>query len=280
MPIEIKFTIRYTGGKADESLLDLYDAATSMHGFSKALGITVNALITKGNFRKRVDKIPNVKFFLHPPKNGSFIEIVTIVFENQAVQAIGGSVLVAVFWDFVNFTWRKATGREATPQEYQTKKILDANEFLEQEITDALEIPLQQMHRPIQNDKRIEIEIIRPRTGVILKFDIETNDYVHSQLEPEEKEGIVGNVTKYNNLSGIGRFYADFLGKTISFHSSSQLTPEEKSNLTWSLHTSNQLNGVGKIIITVDEIKSNTGLLKKYIIKNADRFNNIRQNVG
>lgn len=280
MSVELKFTIRYTGGIADESLLDLYDAATSMHGLSKALAITSNAIVTRGQVRKRVDKIPNVKFYLHPPKNGSFIELVTIVFENPAVQAIGSSVLVGVFWDFVNFTWRKATGREAEPMEYQTRKILEENEFLEQEITDALEIPLQQLHRPIQNDRNIEIEIKRPRSGTILTFDRDTYDFVNSQLEPEEKTGIVGNVTKYNNLSGIGRFYDDNLGRTISFHSSDSLTSEEVNNLSWSLHTSHQINGVGKIVLTVDEIKSNTGQLKRYIIKNADKLDNFRQNVG
>lgn len=63
MSVDLKFTIRYTGGIADESLLDLYDAATSMYGLSKALAITSNALVTRGQVRKRVDKIPNVKFF-------------------------------------------------------------------------------------------------------------------------------------------------------------------------------------------------------------------------
>lgn len=280
MSVELKFTIRYTGGIADESLLDLYDAATSMHGLSKALAITSNAIATRGSVRKRVDKIPNVKFYLHPPRNGSFIELVTIVFENPAVQAIGSSVLIGVFWDFVNFTWCKATGREAQPMEHQTKRILEENEFLEQEITDALEIPLQQLHRPIQNDRNIEIEIKRPRVGTILTLNRETYDYVTSIPEPEERTRIVGNVTKYNNLSGIGRFYDDNLGRTVSFHSSELLSPEEINNLTWSLHTSNQINGGGKIIITVDEIKSNSGQLKRYIIKNAERVDNIRQNFG
>jgi len=279
MSVELKLTIRYTGGIADESMLNLYDAATSMYGLSKALAITSNAIATKGQVRKRVDKVPNVRFYLHPPKNGSFIELVTIVFENPAVEAIGSSVLIGVFWDFVNFTWRKATGRDAQALEYQTKKILKENEFLVEEITNALEIPLQQLHRPIQNDRNIEIEIKRPRTGIVLTLNRDTYDYVNSQPEPEEKTGIVGNVTKYNNLSGIGRFYDDNLERTVSFHSLDSLTQEEVNNLSWSLHTSNQINGAGKIVLTVDEIKSNTGQLKRYIIKNAERFDNFRQNV-
>lgn len=280
MVVEIKFTIRYTGGKADESLLDLYDAAASMHGLAKALGITSHALVNDGAIRHRVDSIPNVKFYLHPPKKGSFIELVTIVFENPAVQAIGSSVLTAAFWDFVKFTWRQATGRQAELTEYKTKKLVTDNEFLTQEIEHALEIPLQLIHRPIQNDRNIVIEIKRPRTGTVLKFDRNTYDYVMSQNESEELENILGNVTKYNNLSGIGRFYDDFQAKTISFHCHKDLTDEEKQILSWSLHSANQVNGAGKILLKIDVIKSNSGHIKRYIIKNVERNDNNQQRVG
>ncbi|KAF9659243.1 hypothetical protein HBA12_03075 [Tenacibaculum mesophilum] len=274
MSVDIKFTIRYTGGVADKSILDLYDAATSMKGLSKALAITSNALVTKGQVRRRADSIPNIKFYLHPPKKGSFIELITIVFENTAAQTIGTSVLTAVFWDFINFTWRKATGREIEAQEYQTKKILRDNEHFEEEIISALEIPLQQLHRPIQEDKNIVIEIKRPRSGVVLSLNRDTNNYVNSQSDPVELTGVIGNVTKYNNLSGIGRFYDDNLSKTVSFHSSGSLTEEEVNHLSWSLHSSNQVIGAGKIRVTLDQIKSSSGQLKRYIIKKVERYDN------
>ncbi len=280
MSKEINFTIRYTGGKADESLLDLYDAAASMHGLAKALGITSYALVNDGAIRHRVDSIPNVKFYLHPPKKGSFIELVTIVFEDPAVQAIGASVIVSSFWDFVNFTWRQATGREAQLTEYSTNKILRENEFFAQEIEHALENPLQLIHKPIQNDRNIEIEIKRPRVGTVLKFNRETYDYVMSQNEAEVLENVIGNVTKYNNLSGIGRFYDDFQQRTISFHCHKDIKEEEKQILSWSLHASNQVVGAGKISITIDVIKSNSGHIKRYIIKNVERNDNAQQRVG
>lgn len=280
MSKEINFTIRYTGGKADESLLDLYDAAASIHGLAKALGITSHALVNNGNIRHRVDSIPNVKFYLHPPKKGSFIELVTIVFEDPAVQALGSSVIVAAFWDFVNFTWRQATGRPAELTETSTKRIFEGNDLLAQEIEHALENPLQMMHRPIQNDRSIEIEIKRPRIGTVLKFNRETYEYVSSQNDPEEIFNVLGNVTKYNNLSGIGRFYDDAKRRTLSFHCHKDLTEEEKQILTWSLHSSNQVIGQGKILLTIDEIKSNSGHIKRYIIKNVERNDNTQQRVS
>ena len=280
MPKEINFTIKYTGGKADESLLDLYDAAASMHGLAKALGITAHALVNDGAVRHRVDSIPNVNFYLHPPKKGSFIELVTIVFEDPAVQALGSSVLVAAFWDFVNFTWRQATGRAADLTESSTKKIVAENEFFTQEIENALERPLQLLHRPIQSDRNIEIEIKRPRVGTVVKFDRDTYDYVSSQNEPEALEDVLGNVTKYNNLSGIGRFYDDVRTHTVSFHCHNILTDEEKQLLSWSLHSSNQVLGAGKILLGIDVIKSNSGRVKRYIIKSVERHDNSQQQAG
>lgn len=276
MTVEIKFILKYTGGKADDNVLDLYDAATSMHGLAKALAITSYSLINDGKVRRRADSIPNVDFYLQPSKKGSFIEIVTIIFQNPAVQVLGSSVLAAAFWDFVNFTWKEATGRESTLTEYKTKRLLENNETLPEEISHALELPLQQLHKPIQKDKNIVIEIKRPRNDVpVVKFNSSTLDYVMSESEPEEVTNIVGNVTKFNILSGIGRFYDDRLGKTVSFHSSSEIDRETKEILSWSLHNSNQ-NRTGKIKIVADAIKSNSGHLKRFIIKNAERQNNIQ----
>ncbi|WP_300686225.1 hypothetical protein [Chryseobacterium sp.] len=271
MSVELKFILRYTGGKADESILDLYDASTSMQGLAKALAITSYALINDGKVRRKGDNIPNVDFYLQPSKKGSFIEIVTIIFQQPAVQVLGSSVLVAAFWDFISFTWNEATGREASLKEFKTKKLLEQNETLSEEISHALEIPLQQLHKPIQKDRNIEIEIRRPRSNdPVLKFNQNTLDYVMSEGEPEEVDNIIGNVTKYNILTGIGRFYDDRLGKTVSFHSSSELDENGKNTLSWSLHHSNQTR-TGKISIFADAIKSNSGHLKRYIIKNAER---------
>lgn len=274
MAKELKFILKYTGGKAEENVLNLYDAAASMHGLAKALAITSFALLNDGKVRKKGDGIPDVDFYLEPSKKGSFIEIITIAFQQPAVQILGTSVLAATFWDFINFTWREATGREAVTTEYKTRRLLEQNETLSEEISHALEIPLQQLHKPIQRDRNITIEIKRPRSAIpILKFNQNTLDYVMSESEPEECENIIGNITKYNILSGIGRFYDDRLGKTVSFHSSSALDEEGKNTLSWSLHLSNQAKK-GKISITADAIKSNSGHLKRYIIKNAERQNN------
>ncbi|WP_291274575.1 hypothetical protein [Flavobacterium sp.] len=272
MPVEVKFTIRYTGGTADESILDLYDAASSMQGLAKALAITTHALTSKGEIRSKGDSIPNVKFYLHPPKQGSFIELVTIVFEDPVARVIGTSVVVAAFWDMVDFTWRQATGRQKNPEERIARKIVEDNDLFPQEISRVLEIPLQQLHRPILHDRNIEIEIKRPRVGTVLKFNADTLDYVMSQNDPQLVENINGNVTKYNILSGYGRFYDDNVQRTIPFHISPTLTTQQKETLTWSLHHSTADNQNGKIIIDAQVVRDRLGNIKRYIIEHARKI--------
>lgn len=270
MPIEIKFIIRYTGGSADGNHLDLYDAATSMQGLARSLSITSHALLNDAQVKSKGDSTKNVDFLLHPSKKGSFIEQVTIIFHDPAVQAIGSSVLASAFWDFIKYTWREATGRNGKLLEPKSRRIVSSNEDFSQEATKSLEIPLQQLHRPILNDKDIVIEIRRPKIGVVVKFNKSTLDYVMSQEAPILKINIKGNVTKYNNITGVGKFYDDNEGRTISFYSS-ELAEEERRILSWSLHNSNGDYSAGKIFIDVDVIASNSGSIKRYMIKDARR---------
>jgi hypothetical protein len=271
MPQETKFIIRYTGGSADHSRLDLYDAATSMQGLAKALSITSHAFLNKGEVKRKGDSTKGVDFQLHPSRQGSFIEMVTVIFDDAAIKTIGASVLTVGFWDFVRYTWREATGRQGKLTEASSTKIVNGNSTYDEEITRALESPLQQLHRPIASDNKILIEISRPRTGLVVQFNIATLDYVMSEDEPVIKQDVEGNVTKYNNLSGIGRFYDDRLGRTVSFHSDRLLDDNQKRTLTWSLHNSNGDNTAGKIKIDIEVIKSNSGYIKRYVIFNAER---------
>jgi hypothetical protein len=270
MPHELQFIIRYTGGSADDNRLDLYDASVSIAGFAKALSITTYALLNKGKVKRHGDATKGVDFLLHPSRRGSFIELVSIVFDNGAVQIVGTTIITAVFWDFINYTWEQATGRDSQIHEPRTRAILNNNPSYIEEVTSSLEAPLRDIHRPIASDNNIVIEIRRPRTGVVLEFNRETLDFVMSEEDPEVVENILGNVTKYNNISGIGRFYDNDLARTVSIHSK-RLTDEQKKVLTWSLHDSNGDFAAGKIKIDVKRRLSRSGSVKQYIVVDAKR---------
>lgn len=270
MPQESKFIIRYSGGSADDSRLDLYDASKSMAGLAKALSITSHAFLNNGEVKRRGDSTHGVSFLLHPSRKGSFIEYVSIIFEDEAARLIGASILTTAFWDFVKYTWREATGREGNLEEPSSRRIVNQNPSYDDEVSRSLEIPLQEMHRPIASDNNIRIEITRPRTGVVVEFNRNTLDYVMSEEDPVIELNVIGNVTKYNNLSGIGRFYDNQRSRTVSFHSRG-LDEEQKKILTWSLHTSNGDNTAGKITIDANVINTHAGHIKRFLITDARR---------
>ncbi|MHA7944613.1 DUF7946 domain-containing protein [Formosa sp. 3Alg 14/1] len=275
---EIRINIRYIGGEADEHKLDLYNASTSLLGISKALAISTQAVISQGNdIRVKGAKIPDVQFFLHPPKKGSFIEVISILFEDTAVQALGTSVVVASFWDMLEYSWKIATGQDAIPKTKTVERIIKKNELINDELKAVLEAPLQQVHRPI-DDTDLKIQIIRPRTGKVLVLDSSTKNYVYSKNDGGLKENVLGNVTKYNIITGYGRFYSDELEKTVPFNIDKiEMSVEEESLLRWSLYKASVRGGEGKIYLKVQVINDNTKNVKRYIVKGTHTDENNTQ---
>lgn len=260
---ELNFKISYSGASADQGLLDIYDASVSTHGLARALSVTTHAFINEGQIRKRAERVVGAKVFLHPPKNGSFEELVTIVFTDPVVQFIGSSVITAAFWDFLKWTWSEALGGSHEPETPFVKRLEDRVEPLIGEIGVALESPMASLHRPIQNAVNMEISISRPRVGEMLRLDHTTMAYVNIREEGEAEEGIVGNVTKYNILSGYGRVYVDDLDRTVPFDLDSEVSPGEKEFLTKSSHDRNR--GLdGKISLNAARVLTGRGELKRF----------------
>ncbi|MGM3217857.1 hypothetical protein ACSQ5K_24215 [Pseudomonas sp. PhalM4] len=270
---ELNFKISYTGGSADEGLLDIYDASVSTQGLARALSITTHAFVNDGQIRKRAERVKGAKVYLHPPRKGSFEELVTIVFSDPVVQAIGGSVIAAAFWDFVKWTWSEAVGQQHRPQTPFVKRLEDRVEPLIGEIGIALESPMASLHRPIENSANMEISISRPKVGEIVRLNQATMAYVNILDEEDPEDGIIGNVTKYNILSGYGRVFVDELDKTVPFDLDEDVSADEKALLTRSSHDRNR--GLdGKIALHASRVLTGRGELKRYKVFGVEWLGN------
>jgi hypothetical protein len=271
---EIKFDIRYVGGDANENRLNLYDASTSILGFSRAIAIISNTLATKGEVRFKGSTIPNVEMYLHPSKKGSLIETVSVVFKEPAIQAIGIGGLVSAFWAMLEYSWKIATDQEVTTDNRIVKKIIADNETIDLQLIDALESPFQQVHRPIAKGSDMKIQINRPRVGKVIELNYDTKEYVSSIIEKGITNDIQVNVTKYNINTGYGRLYADDLKMTIPFNiDKSILSILEEETLKWSLFKSSKINySAGKILISASIINTKQNKTKRYIIVGAKKI--------
>lgn len=270
---ELNFKISYSGASADEGLLDIYDASVSTHGLARALSVTTHAFINDGQIRKRAERVAGAKVYLHPPKNGSFEELVTIIFNDPVVQVVGASVITTAFWDFLKWTWSEALGHHHEPETPFVRRLSERVEPLIGEIGVALESPMASLHRPIQNAANMEISISRPRVGEMMRLDHKTMAYVSIREEGEQEEGIIGNVTKYNILSGYGRIYIDQLERTIPFDLDTEVSAVEKEFLTKSSHDRNR--GLdGKISLKASRILTGRGELKRFKVYGVEWIGN------
>ncbi len=260
----ITFAIKYHYGDAEHGRLDMYDAAVSFQGFAKALSITAHALLNDGEIRRKGHRLEGGEIYINPSRKGSFEQIVTFVITNK--EAIGASIAAAAFYDLIKWTWSKTLDLAYEPETPHVKKLAERIEPFIGEMEEALEIPLEQAHRPIKKNPEMVIALKRPRIGEVIRLDNETLKSVSLQTDATITENIKGNVTRYNILSGYGRFYDDSLQRTISFKVEDDVSSAQKQLLTWSLHYAQEKEGEGKILIDAKKIVTAKGAVKRYIV--------------
>jgi len=171
---EIHFKISYHNGDAADGRLDMYDASVSLQGFAKALSITTHALLNDGEIRKKGNNIDGAKLYINPSRKGSFEELITLAIENPVAMSIGTSVIGAVFYDLIKWTWSKTLDLAYEPETVQVKRLEKRIEPFISEMEEALEIPQEQAHRPIKRCEDMVIVIKRQRIGEVIKLDSET----------------------------------------------------------------------------------------------------------
>lgn len=260
----ITFAIKYHYGDAEQGRLDMYDAAVSFQGFAKALSITAHALLNDGEIRRKGHRIEGGELYINPSRKGSFEQIVTFVITNK--ESIGASIAAAAFYDLIKWTWSQTLDLVYEPETPHVKKLAERIEPFIGEMEEALEIPLEQAHRPIKKNPEMVIALKRQRIGEIIKLDSETLKSVSLQTDVQVTENIKGNVTRYNILSGYGRFYDDNLQRTVSFKVEDDVSSAQKQMLTWSLHYAQEKEGEGKILIDAKRIITAKGIVKRYIV--------------
>lgn len=225
---EVRIKFAYERGIADTGRLELYDASVALEGIARATSIVTHAYIN-GEVRTRGDAAHGAKFFINSPKRGSFIYEAVI----WSAHAIGAGL----FYEFVKYSFNEAVGK-FDEHEKRSKALEQRIEPTIGELPAVLESPLSELHRPIRKEPVMKLDVMRPRGGKLASFDSDTALYLQPKTVPAPHI-IVGNVTKYNNLTGWGRFFDRLEGRTISFNISLNSSDRQKSLVTWSQHENN-----------------------------------------
>jgi len=254
----LRIKLKFEHGDADNHHLDFYDASKSFNGFAKAIAITSHAFLNKGEIRIKGNSISGGRIFLEKSQSGSFEQFITIVYENPIYSGLAASAL----WDAIKYTWNKVLNN---PEDASKTKTMERIEPYFDDLELALETPMFDAHRVIHSDKKMTIDITSPNRKGNIKLDNETLKSVEIQKLDKILTGIKGNVTRYSNISHIGRFFDDILECTIPFDTK-DLSQSEKEILSWSLHESNGAHELGKVILKVLPTYSAKSKLKRYTI--------------
>ncbi|MGP9768153.1 DUF7946 domain-containing protein [Halomonas sp. AOP13-D3-9] len=259
MGFEIKTT--YEGGMYDEGLSDLYDGSKSLNGFSRAISIVAHVLVNEEVIYKAT-AMKGIVIYRKASRKGSFVEI----FEAYPLAtAVASGITANVFYDMLKYSFNIAAGKNAEPETKRVRQLLKRKEPIIGQLHEALEEPLKEMHRPIKKNEEVTIDVGSSRKKLV-HFDKHTCEYLFNDVVSDLQEGIVGNVTKYNTLTGYGRMYVDSMSKTYSFKIDEFLSSPEKYLITWSLDEAYDNRGGGKLSLDIRSIETVDGVIKRIIV--------------
>lgn len=262
---EVNAIIRIEGGIADEGLLDIYDAANTISGLARAVNLVAHSFANDEVVRTRAQNAHGSRAYIRASTKGCFEENVDIRFTPKTIKKIGKTVIVGNFWDYLTLCWLAAVGKEHVPTTPFVHQVLKNNELFIHEIADALEVPMQLLHKSIATDQETRIFLHRPRVGDVMTLDSSTLEYVSIRDESEDRYEIVGNVTRFNVLSYFGRLYSDNDNRVISFRLSERSAQRLKSIAVSSMQEVAN-DEEGKRVFDVTPVVSSHGVVKRYIV--------------
>lgn len=255
---ELKVKFRYQNGTADTGRLGLYNASVALAGVARATSIVTHAYLN-GEVRSHGDAAHGAEFYINSPKRGSFTY--------EAIIWVGGAISGGVFYDFVKYSFNEAVGNLSQPDDMYAQLAKRIEPTID-ELPAVLESPLSDMHRPIRKEPVMIMDVTRPRGEKLATFNSDTALYLLPQTIPAPHQ-IVGNVTKYNNVTGWGRFFDRIEGRTISFNISLKSPEPQRELITWSQHENNR-GKEGLLYLSADAVVTPAGVIKRYIVKEVN----------
>lgn len=262
---EIKLTLRVEGGVADEGVLDIYDAAGTIYGLARGVNMVAHAFANDGEVKKKNKLVRGAKTVIRPSIKGCFEEQIAIQFDEKIVNEVGPTVFANVFWDYLQWTWSGAFGVDWEPKTAYVKALAKKHDVLIDEISDALEKPMQLMHSSIASNKEVKVFINRPKVRDVFQLDKETLNYVTTRDESTETEYIVGNITRSNVLSIFGRLFSDEERRVVSFSFASGEDRRVRDLAIKSMQE-HEKESKGKMNLLVSKVLSAHGVVKRYVV--------------
>lgn len=267
--IELDINIRFLGGDASLSRLDMYDGSAALFGFAKTFLISSHFLVNE-RVIFQAPAAKGVRCYLRTSHPGSWEQVVQIVVDNQEfLLGVGAATAKDILKDFTKLVLAQGIGRPARAITRHVRDLLARKGSDVEALKEATEGSLRDAHRTVGMDGRTSIRLISNRER-IATFDEGTKRYVTDVIAESGTHDVMGNISSYNVNSRRGRIYDVALGRTVPFVLDNLVPRRARIATTWSLDRRNK--GLdGDVIATVSREMTIHNEVRRYIVRDVRR---------
>lgn len=231
--------IKFDGDLAERHVFPAYAGSVSMRGVARSV-VLIGNYLAEGKIRKKAPFSQNIQFYLHPPREGSFenlLSFVTASPEMLAISAVIGSVSLNVFSNFISdgikYCFNRVVGKDVQPETAELKKLNERCGGDLEALIDSIESPARDAHTVIGNGAQ-NILLITGSNNIVT-LNANTKRYISTTLSESQPKTKLVSVGMFNVNTRYGRVFDYELGKTIPFIVDRESSHQTMGNLSTSL---------------------------------------------
>lgn len=281
----VSFTLSYSGGLADNNVIDMYDAARGVAGFHRSLALTTH-LLMNGEIITQAPSLKGAQIIVTTPEEGSW-KITAVVLAGIWAAAtapkdtIAGHLLFSAY-DYVisqtlgfNVDYEKSLGQ--LYDEHLSSKKITAEKM--DSLIEKTENSIADIHRPIVSSKTAKQADLfgfterTPGRKIGPHLTINTFEYMSTTIREDQDVALEGVVSSFNINTFKGRIFVFVEERPIPFELANN--SRRVNNLiiiTDSLRANaeNRNSRRGAIRLTARRFVSKTGRLKAMIVSHVE----------
>jgi hypothetical protein len=228
----VEVTLSYTGDRADENEIDLYDVAQALIGFQRSLALTTH-LVLNDEIITQAPSLRNAEIFAIPPEAGSWkitaAVAVSIYYLGTAPKETPIGHLISSAYDYVvaetlgfHVDYNKTLGQEYEELKTKENQIEKLPQSRFDSLAEKCEVAIRDMHRPIAKSRTATEAIISTRVGSVERqfgdpLNLETYEYVAHTDRGSASFEFIGRISSYNINTFKGRVYIAAENRPIPF---------------------------------------------------------------
>ncbi|MCW2382113.1 hypothetical protein M2338_001678 [Sphingobium sp. B2D3B] len=279
----IEFDLTYTGGAADDGLIEFYDASRALAGFQRSLALTTH-LVLHGEIITQAPHASGFTIYVPAFEEGSWKTRAKVAIATAfLVGSVGkdspvGHAVTSLYSAALSTTMGFDLDYDKTLQElYHESRKGQITESKFDSLCEKIEQNVADMHRPIVMSKTAHFGQVN-RCGYDLNpvgplMSPITYEYVKQTDRDNQTELISGYITSYNVNTFSGRIFAIDQGRPVPFEIE---LPYRKKALVGIITRSQHLHGQdpftddAMVTLACERLVSHTGKVKRYIVIAAE----------